>query len=111
MASIATIAIPALQRLLIIPPGCPTMIEREIFAAVLEVQDAYQRNQLLDNVCQGDAALSKRIAALLAEPEKLGNCLESPPTALARPEGPAIVPIAGRKHGVVRWAVTPITST
>src|SRR6188768_3818174 len=65
------------------------MTEREIFAAVLEAQDAHERIQLLDNFCQGDAAMRERIAALLAERERLGDFLESPAAAISTLEEPA----------------------
>jgi eukaryotic-like serine/threonine-protein kinase len=75
------------------------MTEREIFAAVLEVQDAQERYRRLDNFCQGDAALRERIAALLAEREKLGDYLETPPTDLVQLEEHAATAPLGSQIG------------
>ncbi|MBL8816551.1 MAG: protein kinase [Planctomyces sp.] len=54
------------------------MTEREIFAAVLEIQDADKRNEFLDLACHGDDVLRRRIVALLEEQGQLGQFLETP---------------------------------
>jgi tRNA A-37 threonylcarbamoyl transferase component Bud32 len=54
------------------------MTEESIFEAALEKQTAAERAACLDEACAGDAALRRRVEALLAAHEAAGRFLEQP---------------------------------
>src|SRR5262245_42835395 len=54
------------------------MTEATIFEVALGKRDPALRSAFLDQACGEDAALRRRIEALLANQEKLGNFLERP---------------------------------
>src|SRR4051812_10947180 len=60
------------------------MIERDIFIAALQKDDADARRAYLAEVCGSDAALRSRVEELLAVHERAASFGESPPT------GPAV---------------------
>jgi serine/threonine protein kinase len=54
------------------------MTEETIFAAALGKSNAAERSAYLDEACGGDAGLRRRVEALLASHDKVGNFLERP---------------------------------
>jgi serine/threonine-protein kinase len=56
----------------------PTVTERDIFHAALEIADTAERAAYLEMACAGDAALKKHFEALLEVQPKLGSFLEAP---------------------------------
>ena len=59
------------------------MRERDIFIEALEKDDPSERAALLDEACQADAELRKRVQRLLAEHERQESfILDTPPTGL-----------------------------
>jgi hypothetical protein len=91
------------------------MTEESIFAAALEQSGAAQRAAYLDGACAGDAALRRRVEALLRAHEAAGTFLEEPavgPRAEAGADsdhpGAADAPTLGadepRSPGAAAWA-------
>jgi hypothetical protein len=67
------------------------MTEREIFFAVLDRDDPTERAAFLDQACAGDAALRRRVEALLRTHESAGTFLDVPVVEqLADPNGLAL---------------------
>jgi serine/threonine protein kinase/tetratricopeptide (TPR) repeat protein len=54
------------------------MHERDLFMAALQIEDAAARSAYLDRACAGDAALRRRVEALLAALEQAGSFLQQP---------------------------------
>src|SRR5262245_59067245 len=66
------------------------MTERSLFIQALEIPDSHERSALLDQACDGDAAMRARVERLLAAHAAAGGILDqpavdSPPTDLFRP--------------------------
>lgn len=59
------------------------MSERTIFLSALEIHDPRQRDAYLDRQCDGNAALRRRIAQLLAAHDRADQFLESPAVDIA----------------------------
>lgn len=57
------------------------MNEREIFETAVEIPDPQRRAIFLDRACGGDAALRRRVDALLVSHEQAGGFLENSPVA------------------------------
>ncbi len=68
------------------------MIEREIFAAALNMEDPAGRAAFLDQACAGDAALRQRVASLLDEHTQLGSFMELPSLAATLAPTPSVCP-------------------
>jgi eukaryotic-like serine/threonine-protein kinase len=68
----------------------PTMNERSIFSAALDIADAAERVAYLDRACGNDAALRRQIDRLLIAQGELGSFLDQPPPGIekATAEGP-----------------------
>src|SRR5262245_13946348 len=78
------------------------MSERSIFLAALDIADPAQRSAYLDRACAADAALRRRLEALLRSHELAGGFLEQSPVAVADPGAttgptPAEVPAPGTR--------------
>jgi tetratricopeptide (TPR) repeat protein/serine/threonine protein kinase len=54
------------------------MNERDLFMAVLPIEDAAERSAYLDRACAGQTALRQRVEALLAAFEQAGSFLQPP---------------------------------
>src|SRR5438132_13988136 len=68
----------------------PAMTEREMFEAALDLPPE-DRVAYLDGVCGGDAALRRRLEALLGKHDRAGSFLEKPAApALALAEEPSV---------------------
>ncbi len=68
------------------------MIEREIFAAALNMEDPAERAAFLDQACAGDATLRQRVESLLDEHTQLGSFMELPPLAATLAPIPSVCP-------------------
>jgi tRNA A-37 threonylcarbamoyl transferase component Bud32 len=76
------------------------MTEESIFAAVLEIPTAAGRNAYLDAAAGGDAALRRRVEALLRSHEEAGSFLQRPVADLATlPPEPAVVAVTDTPTG------------
>ena len=69
------------------------MTEETIFEAALALCDPAERSAYLDGACGGDPGLRRRVEALLASEEKMGDFLERPAAEQlgAVPAGPRAV--------------------
>jgi serine/threonine protein kinase len=65
------------------------MTEEAIFGAALEKSDPAERAALLDRLCHGDAALRRRVEALLAAHTEPGGILDQPAAGLVPTEAHA----------------------
>ena len=68
------------------------MTEREIFVAVLQIDDASGRQNYLDDACESDPALRQRVEGLLRALDRSGEFLQKP--ALGLPAGFAATAVA-----------------
>src|SRR5262245_17599666 len=77
------------------------MTEEAIFAAALEKSTPAERAAYLDEACAGDAALRRRVEALLQSHEGAGSFLEHPALqrAAGGPDGTHAEPPAARGEG------------
>ena len=61
-----------------LPWSPPTMNERDVFIAALQIESRAQRQAYLDEACGSDEELRLQVAALLATHERAGNFLQEP---------------------------------
>src|SRR5687768_3291495 len=72
------------------------MTERDLFIAALRQPGPAERAAFLDRATAGDAGLRGRLAAMLADHDRLGSFLEQPAADLAAgpPDGPTVTAAA-----------------
>jgi serine/threonine protein kinase len=74
------------------------MSERSIFLTALEKQTPQERDAYLDEACAGDAALRRRVEALLREHEGAGSFLEEPAAEVVTDKAPGPPPDTPGAH-------------
>src|SRR2546423_10860348 len=77
----------------VVPAGAPDVNEQTLFAEALERTDPQERTAYLDQACQGNPDLRRRIDRLLAQHRQAGGFLEAPP---APPERTIDGPVSER---------------
>ncbi len=80
-----------------------------LFAEALERTDPADRAAYLDGACAGDAALRRRVEALLAAHDGAGRFLEPDATGVSEPASPATLEATGTSAPETRPPSEPAT--